>query len=199
MLRFIILGMLLEKSLTGYNLKKLIEDGIGIFYKASYGSLYPALKKLSSQGLVTITEQPHGNRRRIFYHITEEGRNDFYKWLSEPIDIYEGTNSHLSRVYFFDKLPLEIREQKLMEYEINNKNYLQKLESLEKEFDKMENKDCFYYKLSTLYYGICVTQKTIQWCSHIRNQNPLRELIEERGDNNDQKKIAYDKEGNKKI
>jgi DNA-binding PadR family transcriptional regulator len=191
--------MLLEKSLTGYNLKKLIEDGIGIFYKASYGSLYPALKKLSSQGLVTITEQPHGNRRRIFYHITEEGRNDFYKWLSEPIDIYEGTNSHLSRVYFFDKLPLEIREQKLMEYEINNKNYLQKLESLEKEFDKMENKDCFYYKLSTLYYGICVTQKTIQWCSHIRNQNPLRELIEERGDNNDQKKIAYDKEGNKKI
>ena len=47
-------------------------------------------------------------------------------------------------------------------------------------FNKMENKECFYYKLSTLYYGICITQKTIQWCQHIRMQKPLSDLIQDK-------------------
>ena len=40
MLESIALGMLLEKDLTGYDIKKFIENGIGVFYKASFGSLY---------------------------------------------------------------------------------------------------------------------------------------------------------------
>ena len=50
MLDYIILGMVLNEDLTGYDIKKFIENGIGVFYKASYGSLYPALKKLTEKG-----------------------------------------------------------------------------------------------------------------------------------------------------
>ena len=46
MLESILLGMVLEEDLTGYDIKKRIETGIGVFYKASFGSLYPALKKM---------------------------------------------------------------------------------------------------------------------------------------------------------
>ncbi len=42
----------------------------------------------------------------------------------------------------------------------------------------MDNKECFYYKLSTLYYGICITEETIRWCRHIRMQKPLTDLLE---------------------
>ena len=79
-----------------------------------------------------------------------------------------------------DNLSPEIREQQLLEYEINNRNYLRKLNDLENKYNKMENKECFYYKLSTLYYGICITQKTIQWCQHIRMQKPLSDLIQDK-------------------
>lgn len=178
MLESIALGMLLERDLTGYDIKKLIENGIGVFYKASFGSLYPALKRLTQKGYLTTSEKPQGGRQKIFYHMTEKGREEFFDWLSSPMDIFEGTNTHLAKVYFFDNLEPEIREQKLLEYEISNKNYLSKLKDLEKNFDSMEHKECFYYKLSTLYYGICITQKTIQWCRHIRMQNALPYLIE---------------------
>ena len=50
MLASIALGMVLEGDLTGYDIKKRIEKGIGVFYKASFGSLYPALKKLTRNG-----------------------------------------------------------------------------------------------------------------------------------------------------
>lgn len=49
MLEFIALGMVLEGDLTGYDIKKAIENGIGVFYKASFGSLYPALKRLTEK------------------------------------------------------------------------------------------------------------------------------------------------------
>lgn len=178
MLESIILGMVLERDLTGYDIKKVIEKSIGVFYKASFGSLYPALKRLTEKGLLTMYEKPQGGRQKIFYHITKEGQNQFFEWLSLPMDIFEGTNTHLAKVYFFDHLSAEIRECQIFEYEINNRNYLKKLFDLEKEFNKISNQECFYYKLSTLYYGIIITQKTIQWCRHIRMQKPLPDLME---------------------
>lgn len=177
MLESILLGMVLEDDLTGYDIKKRIETGIGVFYKASFGSLYPALKKMTEKGYLVAYEESQGGRQKIFYHITEDGKKRFYDWLSAPMNIFDGTNTHLAKVYFFDQLPSELREHQLLQHEINNINYLHKLETLEKEFDKLEHKECFYYKLSTLYYGICITRETIRWCQSVRKQQPLSDLI----------------------
>lgn len=181
MLDNIILGMVLDDDLTGYDIKKYIENGIGVFYKASFGSLYPALKKLTDKGYLVMYEKPQGGRQKNYYKITEEGREVFMDWLESPMYVLDGTNTNLAKVYFFDKLPSDIRERQLLELEINNENYLQKLEALEKDFNKLENKDCFYHKLSTLYYGICIIQETIRWCKHIRTEKPLTDLTQKEG------------------
>jgi DNA-binding PadR family transcriptional regulator len=177
MLDYIILGMVLNEDLTGYDIKKYIDNGIGVFYQASYGSLYPALKKLTEKGCLVMYEEPRGGRQKKFYKLTDEGKKIFMNWLVSPMNVLDGTNSHLAKVYFFDKLPPDIRDRQLLEHEINNTNYLRKLQALETGFKEMENKDCFYYKLSTLYYGICITQETIRWCRHIRAGKPLSELM----------------------
>lgn len=178
MLDYIILGMVLKDDLTGYDIKKYIENGIGVFYKASYGSLYPALKKLTEKGDLDMYEKPQGGRQKKYYRITDEGRKHFLDWLASPVNVLDGTNAHLAKVYFFDNLPSDIRDRQLLEHEVNNRNYLWKLKALEKEFSGMEDKDMFYYKLSTLYYGIYITQATIRWCQHIRSGKPLSELME---------------------
>lgn len=178
MLEYIILGMLLDEARTGYDVKKLIENGIGTFYKASYGSLYPALKKLTDKGLLTMFEQSGGGRQKKFYQTTQQGKTVFFEWLSAPMDLSDNTSNHLAKVFFFDNLPVDIHDQQLREYELSSINYLRKLQALERKYAAMEHKDCFYYKLSTLYYGICITQANIEWCRHIRDKKPLTELIE---------------------
>lgn len=177
MLDFVIIGMVYYKPLTGYDIKKHIEDGIGVFYKASYGSLYPSLKKLTDKGCLTMYEQSQGSRQKKYYQITEQGKISFLKWLSSPTE--NDSDNHLVKVFFFDRLPTDIRNQQLQEYELQNVKYLRKLQELEKHYADMENTDCFYYKLSTLYYGIRIIQDNIKWCRHIREQKPLRELITE--------------------
>lgn len=179
MFDYIIIGMVYDRPLTGYDIKKNVENGIGVFYKASYGSLYPALKKLTDKKYLTLCEQMDGKRIKKFYQATEEGKAAFFEWLSSPIDFNnQSSDDKLVKVFFFDRLPHKIRDEQLQAYEMNNLNYLRKLQSLEKYFNDMENNDCYYFKLSTLYYGICIVRENIRWCRHLRAGKPLRELLE---------------------
>lgn len=177
MLEYITLGMVLEQPLTGYDIKKFIETGIGTFYKASYGSLYPLLKRMTDQGLLTVIEESQGNRHKKYYKITDQGTSAFFQWLKSPIEFNGSTDQQLARIYFFDKLPRSERERVLAEYEKSCMAYLDELKGLLEKYDGMEHKDCFYFKLSTLYYGIAAMETTVRWCRQVKEQGALCDLI----------------------
>ena len=67
-LKFYILKLLSEESLTGYGLMKRIEEDTG-FWKPSTGSMYPLLQSLEDQGLITH----QGEEDRKVYSLTKRG------------------------------------------------------------------------------------------------------------------------------
>jgi len=83
-IKFPILGFLMESEMTGYDIKRRFQDPIGFFYRASDGSLYPALKKLAHDAMVTMRAERHGRRARKVYAITSKGREHFLRTLREP-------------------------------------------------------------------------------------------------------------------
>jgi DNA-binding PadR family transcriptional regulator len=56
MLELAILGLLKEQPLHGYELKKRLGDTLGSLWGISYGSLYPALRRLERDGSIEIVE-----------------------------------------------------------------------------------------------------------------------------------------------
>ena len=54
MLELAILGLLKEQPLHGYELKKRLGDTLGFLWGVSYGSLYPALRRLERAGAIEI-------------------------------------------------------------------------------------------------------------------------------------------------
>ena len=56
MLELAILGLLQEQELHGYELKKRLGETLGPFSGASFGSLYPALRRLETAGAVKAVE-----------------------------------------------------------------------------------------------------------------------------------------------
>lgn len=178
MLDYIALGMVLDKAQTGYDIKKEIEMGVGNFYKASYGSLYPALKKLTNRGYLSMIEQSHGNRLKKSYTATELGKAAFLEWLSSPFDVNASSESLLARIYFFGELPKDTRNSLIKEYESYVYQILRKLQVIEKQLsDHIEN-DREYFELSTLYLGLQNAYNTLRWFSHIREGKPLKEFIQ---------------------
>ncbi len=85
MTRMVILGLLREKPLHGYELKQIIEEHMGDWTSIAFGSIYFALGKLKEEGLVEIKiEERVGNRpSRSIYQITEKGRQEFISSLKE--------------------------------------------------------------------------------------------------------------------
>ena len=52
MLELAVLGLLKEQPLHGYELKKRLGETLGFLWGVSYGSLYPALRRLENQGAI---------------------------------------------------------------------------------------------------------------------------------------------------
>ncbi len=82
--KFPILGFLMDSPMSGYDLKRCFRDSVGFFYRASDGSLYPALKTLAERGFVKMKVERTGGRSRKLYAITARGREWFLRTLAEP-------------------------------------------------------------------------------------------------------------------
>lgn len=59
MLELAILGLLKDQPLHGYELKKRLGESMGVLWGVSYGSLYPALRRLEKSGAIEEAD-PHG-------------------------------------------------------------------------------------------------------------------------------------------
>ena len=111
MLELAILGLLAEQPLHGYELKKRLSETLGPLWGISFGSLYPALRRLEKAGAIAATNPADGagaaapfvptgslsgdlasarrrrrgrpsRRTRKAYAITERGRETFAELLT---------------------------------------------------------------------------------------------------------------------
>ncbi|MGD9866888.1 MAG: PadR family transcriptional regulator [Hyphomicrobiales bacterium] len=81
------LGILWFGEATGYEIKKLASEGrFSHFTEASYGSIYPALGRLTRDALVTVREESQtGKPARKVYSITDKGRGVFIDSLQDRV------------------------------------------------------------------------------------------------------------------
>ena len=70
----VILGMIAFGRQTGYDIKQFVDKSTRHFWAASYGQIYPELRRLEEQGLITGKSEPTGGRARTVYELTGAGR-----------------------------------------------------------------------------------------------------------------------------
>jgi len=75
-IRTLCLGILALGDATGYEIKKMVAEGsFSFFSEASYGSIYPALTKLTQEGLIECRQESQNNRPdKKIYSLTEQGK-----------------------------------------------------------------------------------------------------------------------------
>jgi DNA-binding PadR family transcriptional regulator len=112
----IILGLLLDGSMSSYDIKKNMEKSTGFFYNSSQGSIQPALKKLIHNGHVTFTEEHHGARVKKVYAITNEGEIEFNKWAEEAISLEKPRDPALVKMFFSNYVEHDRKLEMIEEY-----------------------------------------------------------------------------------
>jgi len=125
----ILLGLLMEGSMTGYDLRKVFSISFSFFSDLSYGSIYPNLNRMERQGLITMElKTREGSPSRKVYTITDAGRKAFLDALKMPVTLERFKSHFLMRLFFFSHI--SPGERKAMA-----ENYLEEIQNLHRELE----------------------------------------------------------------
>ena len=109
----VILGMLRVGARTGYDIKQLIDVSTRFFWGASYGQIYPELRKLEAAGLVRGSHDPRGGVSRTAYELTAKGERVLHEWLTARPEVFEYRDEALLKLFFGDVLSRDELEANL--------------------------------------------------------------------------------------
>ena len=156
---YVILGMLGWRPMSGYEVKSIVDKSTRFFWAASYGQIYPELKRLQDQGLVRGRSEPTGGRARVVYELTESGWGALRDWLGsghEPL--FELRDEGMLKLFFSDALP-ERRVENIRAMRLRQERKLAQLRELE-----AKGVDMHLGPALTLELGIGFTQWFVDWC-----------------------------------
>jgi PadR family transcriptional regulator, regulatory protein AphA len=156
----VVLGLLSLGPRSGYDIKTVVDRSTRFFWAASYGQIYPELRRLESEGLIEGEDAPKGGRSRRVYRITKAGREALREWLLGSTVTIEYRDESLLRLFFADALP---REEALLLLEGRKRGHEQYLEVLRAIAALPGGKDPDFVDL-VLRWGIEFNEWGAQWC-----------------------------------
>lgn len=164
---YVILGMVSREPRSGYEIKAAVDNTTRFFWAASYGQIYPELKKLSEAGLVEGIDASQGDRKRTVYSITPEGKAELEDWLRRPPETVEMREEGLLKLFFSGVLEpgeavetLRAMRQRRLELSAQLRAMEpQKMESIEDPFPLM-----------VLRAGIEFNEWFAEWCERMEAQ-----------------------------
>ena len=166
----VVLGMLTFGPRSGYDIKAVVDRSTRFFWAASYGQIYPELRRLEEEGLIQGEDAPSGGRSRRVYKITKAGRDALREWLFGPTVTIEYRDESLLRLFFADSLS---REDALLLLEGRKKGHEEFLQVLREIEARPGGKDPDFVDL-VLRWGIEFNEWGAQWCekhlTRLRNE-----------------------------
>ncbi len=170
-LEYILLGLLREPA-SGFDLKSILDNGIGHFWAAELSQVYPTLKRLEKQKLLKsrLAASKRGPKR-IVYEITATGRKKLASWLQQDPQFEDMRHTFLAQIYLMDELsdlPHTLRF--LEQLHARWAAHLELLKNKEKEW--YAHKPGFPDELSLAYFhhhltlrmGVHAHQAWLRWC-----------------------------------
>lgn len=196
----IILGLLMIKKLTIYELRSIIEINFTSMCSNSMGSIQAAIKKLLEKKMIVYEEFVENSVNKKFYTLTNEGKECFLEWVQTAMISGKMKDMELSKLFFMGFVPTKKRLPLIESYLVDLKKEKEHLENIKKqdsntaklqyityieknkiEFNhflqvsensnvQKEVQDIIDFELLTLQFGIDRTNFEIEWFEKLKNK-----------------------------
>jgi len=164
--KYVILGLLSERDLTGYEIKKIVDIRFSFFWNESYGQIYPELKKLECQNLIIVKKSQEISRReKTLYSITENGLKELRSWLEKPNEKESVRFEILLKVYFSKNTTVDVIKNHIETFMNTHEKQLEILNGFQKELSSVRDlHDNHNDILRVIDCGQKVYTAYIKWC-----------------------------------
>lgn len=157
--------MLNHEDMTGYDIKKRIDNSLKYFWDAGFGQIYPGLRTLEGKGFVQRRSSAgNAGPERITYSITDRGRAELVKWLSSPVEKEQTRYEILLKLFFGAAAKKEDNIMIINEFRQRNAENLRLFEAYGSELKKIldQSDDHIYYYLTVLF-GEKIMKAYLEW------------------------------------
>jgi DNA-binding PadR family transcriptional regulator len=137
--------------LSGYDIRHSVEETIGHFWSESYGQIYPELRRVTQEGLVTRSRAGgEGRPVRQVYALTRAGGERLRQWLGEPAE------------------PQVRREELLLKLFLG----AQVLPGTSLRRELQPGAPDLAYWLATIRHGVLAAEASLRWCDEAEELLP---------------------------
>ena len=168
---YVVLGMLRLGRRTGYEIKSLVDVSTRFFWAASFGQIYPELRRLETLGLVRGRRDDSDGRRRRSFELTAEGEQALDDWLAsdEPLHI-ELRNEGMLKLFFSDRLGAAERARLWRRMGAAHAEKRAQLEAIRPAAVASAEQDDHRMPLEVLEFGIAFADFISSWCERMERE-----------------------------
>jgi len=170
--RYVILGLLRDEAMSGYQIKQSINTRMSFFWNESYGQLYPELNAMEKEGFIeVVTIDNPTQREKNLYKTTRKGLELFNQWMALENDKDTIRSEALLKFFLADDQNKESILKHLDNFQQQNKAqlklYQQFYQQLVSLIDLHNNHK---YIIKMLELGIAQKQLYCDWAKNYRNE-----------------------------
>jgi PadR family transcriptional regulator AphA len=163
---YVILGFVRNEPRSGYEIKALVDNSTRFFWAASYGQIYPELKRLAEAGLIVGSDSPTGGRKRTVYEITADGEEELRSWLRQRPETFEMRDEGLLKLFFANALPREEAVEILRAMRAERLAIYERLHAIKDLKGEIEDP----FPMLVLEGGLEFTKWFAEWCERMEAQ-----------------------------
>ena len=168
---YVILGMLWMGCRTGYDIKSFVDCSTRFFWAASYGQIYPELRRLEEAGLIAGEEEPQGNRQRRAFSLTAEGERTLRDWInSEAPPHIETRHEGLLRLFFCDAVAPPERAELVRKLRHEHARAAEELRSIRPNAEASAAEEDRGAPLRVLEFGIAYQDFMVGWLERLERE-----------------------------
>jgi DNA-binding PadR family transcriptional regulator len=161
-LRFAALGLLAQRPGSGYDLLRRFEQSMANVWPATQSQLYGELNKLAAAGLIEVTDI--GPRGRKEYGVTDAGRAELLRWITDPSGDPPLRRPDLLRVFLLSEIPSDQARKHIMDFARHADSELARLRTLRDSVPWTEATSAFYSR-AALEYGLRDAAMESKWAN----------------------------------
>ena len=187
-LRFIILGLLGARAMTGYDIKQAFDRAIASYWNAGNSQIYTTLKTLEQEGLLEseLVIQQHRPNRKL-YRLTAQGEAELETWLKEPAPERFTKDEFLTKLFFCGQTSDDVALRHLVEHRQALESQLAHMEWVLQHYSQRPARRPHLleyqllvreYKAETLRADLAVTDRAIARLRERIGNSPPAELTE---------------------
>jgi PadR family transcriptional regulator AphA len=172
---YVVLGMIKLGRRTGYEIKSLVDVSTRFFWAASYGQIYPELRRLEEGRLIEGEDDPESGRRRRAYTLTASGERALHDWLtaSEPL-VHELRDEGVLKFFFADALDPEEQAALLRRMREQYEGVGERLQAIKPGAQAARDERDEEFAYLTLEWGISHAGFMADWCARMERRVAAR-------------------------